>query len=107
MDLSVFPRGKYYAKEANVRFKNPYPPEGREPFALVIERPTKKATDHAMVWDINAFRPDPRDTPEFHQGVKAVVLYESVNYSSGGCHKIPRYIVVGGQKNGKWFTNVR
>lgn len=121
MDLSVFPRGKYFVKQAIVRFKNPFGHPESRPFALIIEPLTNTGggsskRDMAKIWDINAFRPDPRDFFEMFDassGVKAMVLYESVNYTGGGgCHKIPRYIIADGDTSDvdggkRWLVNVR
>ena len=113
MDLSVFPRGRYYAKQMVVRFKNPYPQKGRTPFALEIRSLNNRgSSEYDTEWDLDAFRPDLRDCEFLHsrlqKGTKAVVLYESVSYTQlERCYKIPRYIVVRTQKNDKWFVNVR
>lgn len=104
MDLSIFPRGKYYAKQATISLKRSYPPSSGKPFALNINIPSKKADNHAMIWDLEAFRPDPREIVT-QKATKATILYESVNYtSSDSCHKIPRYIVT---SDGQWLVNVR
>lgn len=96
MDLSIFPRGKYYAKQADITLKRC---KSGKVYAIVIKKNEK---NHATIWDIGAFRPDPVDF--FEDSSSVTILYESVNYTDSKCHKIPRYIVT---NNGKWIVNVR
>lgn len=94
MELSLFPAGKYIAKTVEISCKNT---QGI-PYALEFAGGPSKS---AKIWDINAFRPDPqlKKSP-----TSAVVLYESVNTIAGECSKIPRYILMDGEK---WIVNVR
>jgi len=106
MNLSLFPKGKYYVKKVSIKYRNSYPENN--PFAILIEN----GPDNSVcIWDVNSFRPDPRldsyTNKLICKGVEVIILYESLNFLNSGCYKIPRYIFIGDKENGKWIINVR
>lgn len=120
MDISLFPKGRYVAKNAKLSYKYPHVKKGSEgqilPFAINIERTysskdtriTKngvgaRAVDsNSSCWELEAFRPSPY-FEDIENGADIIVLYEKVNTSK--LCSIPRYIYL--TDKGMWFVNTR
>lgn len=113
MDISLFPKGRYVAKNAKLSYKYPHLKkesllkEGIIPFALNIERKDTRSgrstqSDISSCWELEAFRPSPY-SEGVEDGADIIVLYEKVNTSK--LCSIPRYIYL--IDKGIWFVNTR
>lgn len=75
----------------------------KDPFAIKFGR---------ELWDLNAFRPDPRDNTDFYDelrsnnGADITVLYEQVQYTDK-LSNIPRFIIWENKSKVNYFVNVR
>jgi len=100
--VKKLPAGKYYAYYGTFQFQNHYSSKGGEPFAILL--------NEDEIWDLNAFRPDllelidNEDQQEKNPIFDVLILYETINCSTGVCYQMPRYLFV---ENKGWFTNVR
>jgi len=90
--------------KANVKLKYPFKTTNGRSFALIISQDNYTN----VVWDVNVFRPDPRDYDDFlaelnsKSGSNVIVVYENVKYVNIPT-LIPRYVVW----NNISFVNIR
>lgn len=101
ISVMLFPiKGHYEAisLSATVKYSN-----SKDPFAIKFG---------SKLWDLNAFRPDPRDNTDFYNelqsknGAIVTVLYEQVQYTNK-LSNIPRFIIWENNSAVNYFVNVR
>lgn len=121
--MSVQIKGHYQASSliAKIKYSSN---KNKDPFAIELKSSLTENVK-SEIWDLNAFRPDPRDNVDFYTklrsttGVEVMVLYEKVNsfaeydtnsqnsQNSNVSSGIPRFIIWENKSNIYHFINVR
>jgi len=105
--IAIFPLNDYYiAKKIIAKERNNFSEKDKKLFAIEFIDKNKM-----QYWDLNAFRPDPRDYKEFMSklslGCKIIVLYERIGENN---ILIPRYVIWNSKIKDMgvvYFANVR
>jgi len=71
---------------------------GTPPYGLKIGK---------LIWDLGAFRPDPRDYLKSQKTYSSRVQMETVHLSSGEKVKVPREVEISSSRGSRRFVNVR